>query len=71
MTEKIEAYMREFRGRLEDVGTAIQQGGTPAVGTSTVQPPTFKGNTTWSMFRRQFEIVAEHNRWSDREKSTT
>jgi hypothetical protein len=29
------------------------------------QPPTFDGITTWSVFRRQFEVVAEHNKWSD------
>jgi hypothetical protein len=27
------------------------------------QPPTFKGNTSWSMFQRRFETVVEHNQW--------
>jgi hypothetical protein len=70
LSEKTEADMREFRARLEEVRTASQPGGTLALGASTVQPPTFEGKGTWSVFRRQFEIVAEHNRWSDREKST-
>jgi hypothetical protein len=42
----------------------------PTVGVSAAQPPTFNGNTSWSVFRRQFEIIADHNQWSDREKST-
>jgi hypothetical protein len=33
-------------------------------------PPTFNANTSWAMFRRQFETVTEHNHWSDQEKST-
>jgi hypothetical protein len=35
-----------------------------------VQPPTFNRNTSWSVFRRQFETVTGHNHWSDKEKST-
>jgi hypothetical protein len=35
-----------------------------------VQPPTFNGNTSWRVFRRQFETVTEHNHWLDKEKST-
>jgi TolA-binding protein len=70
MKEKTEDNMREFQAQLEEVKTTAQRGSTPAVGASTVQPPTFNGNTTWSVFRRRFEIVAEHNRWSVREKST-
>jgi hypothetical protein len=35
-----------------------------------VQAPTFNGNTSWAVFRRQFETVAEHSHWSDQEKST-
>jgi hypothetical protein len=37
---------------------------------NTVQPPTFDGKTSLSTFWRQFETVAEHNMWSDKEKST-
>jgi hypothetical protein len=40
------------------------------MGVSAVQPPTFNGNTSWSVFRRQFEIIVDHNPWSDREIST-
>jgi hypothetical protein len=68
--EKTEANMRKFQAQLEEVRTTAQRRSTPAVGASTVQPLTFNGNSTWSVFRRQFEIVAEHNHWSDRDKST-
>jgi hypothetical protein len=34
------------------------------------QLPTFNGNKSWSVFRQQFEIIADHNQWPDREKST-
>jgi hypothetical protein len=34
-----------------------------------VEPPTFNGNTSWSVFRRQFKTITEHNHWSDK-KST-
>jgi hypothetical protein len=49
--EKIEANMREFQAQLEEVKTTAQQGSTPAVNASTLQPPTFNGNSMWSMFR--------------------
>jgi hypothetical protein len=68
--EAIEEAKREFRDRLEAVQTRTERGITPTVSTSTVQPPTFNGSSTWSVFRRQFETVAEHNQWSDKEKST-
>jgi hypothetical protein len=39
------------------------------VGTSMVQPPILNGNISWAVFWRQFKTVAEHNHWSDPEKS--
>jgi hypothetical protein len=71
---KLEEDLREtknkLQSRLEAVETKTERETTPVAGASTVQPPTFNGNGPWSVFRRQFEIVAEHNRWSEREKST-
>jgi hypothetical protein len=29
----------------------------------------FEGTTSWAVFRRQFETVAQHNHWSPQEKS--
>jgi translation initiation factor 2B subunit (eIF-2B alpha/beta/delta family) len=60
----------ELQARLEAVETRTERGNTPAAGVSAAPPPTFNGSTSWSVFRRQFEIVAEHNRWSNWEKST-
>jgi hypothetical protein len=70
LEEDLTETKNKLQARLEAVETRTVRGTTPVTGNSTVQPPTFNGNTTWSVFRRQFEIVAEHNRWSDREKST-
>jgi hypothetical protein len=60
----------ELQAWLEAVETRTERGNTPAAGASVAPPPTFNGSTSWSVFRRQFEIVAEHNRWLNREKST-
>jgi hypothetical protein len=66
----IEETKHELQARLEAVETRAGRGNTPTATASTAPPPIFNRNTTWSVFRRQFEIVAEHNRWSDREKLT-
>jgi hypothetical protein len=55
---------------LEAVEARAELGRAQGMGTSTVQPPTFNGNTSWSVFWRQIETVTEHNHWSDKEKST-
>jgi hypothetical protein len=60
----------ELQALLEAVGTTTERGNTPAVGASASPPPTYNGTTSWSVFRRQSEIVAEHNSWSKRDKST-
>ncbi|PNF33532.1 hypothetical protein B7P43_G17584, partial [Cryptotermes secundus] len=56
----IEGNKRDFKAQLEVVQTRTERGITPTVVASTAQPPTFNGNSTWSVFRRQFETVAEH-----------
>jgi hypothetical protein len=70
LEEKIESNKRDFQARLEVVEARTGRRSTPTVGVSAAQPPTFNGNTSWSVFRRQFEIIGDHNQWSDREKST-
>jgi hypothetical protein len=59
-----------FQSQLEEVKAVAEQGSRPTVSANTAQPPTFNGNISWSAFRHQSEIVAEHNQWSDWEKST-
>jgi hypothetical protein len=56
--------------QMEQVKAIAERGGRTTVSGNTAQAPTFDGKTSWSTFRRQFETVAEHNMWSDREKST-
>jgi hypothetical protein len=70
MEKKTEANKREFQAQLEEVKAVAERESRPAVCASTAQPPTFNGNTSWAVFRRQFETVAEHNQWSHQEKST-
>jgi hypothetical protein len=67
---QIQANKRELQARLEAVESRAELGRAQGVGTSTYQPPSFIGNTSWAVFRRQFETVAEHNRRSEKEKST-
>jgi hypothetical protein len=69
--KRMEETKREFQAKLDETRHTRAEGAdTPGVGTCSAQPPTFDGNTTWSVFRRQFEVVAEHNQWSDQDKST-
>jgi exonuclease VII large subunit len=69
--KRIEETKREFQTRLDETRQTRAEGtNTPGVGTCSAQPPMFDGNTTLSVFRRQFVIVAEHNRWSNQDKST-
>jgi hypothetical protein len=55
--------------QMEQVKAIAERGSRPTVSANTAQAPTFDRKTSWSTFRRQFENVAEHNMWSDREKS--
>jgi hypothetical protein len=70
LEDKIEANKCDFQARLEVVEAKTLRRSRPTVGVSSVQPPTFNGNTSWSVFRRQFEIIADHNQWSERGKAT-
>jgi hypothetical protein len=61
---------QKFQSQLEEVKAFAKQGSRPTVGTNTAQPPTFNRNISWSVFWRQFEIIAKHNHRSDWEKLT-
>jgi hypothetical protein len=67
---KIEATKREPQARLEVVEARAQPGRVQGVCASAIQPPVFNVNTSWAVFQRQFETVAEHNCWTRQEKST-
>jgi hypothetical protein len=60
----------ELQARLEAVETRTKRKNTPAAGASVISPPTFNVSTLWSVFRGQFEIIAEHNLLSNCENST-
>jgi hypothetical protein len=50
--KRIEETKREFQIRLDETRqTRAERANTPEVGTCSAQPPTFDGNTTWSVFR--------------------
>jgi hypothetical protein len=53
-----EETKHELQARLEAVERGTERGNTPTASASTAPPPTINGNTTWSVFQRQFEIVA-------------
>jgi hypothetical protein len=55
----IEANRREFQAQLEEIEARAGRGSRPAA--VAAQPPTFDGTTSWAVFRRQLETVAEYN----------
>jgi hypothetical protein len=66
----IEAAKCEFQSQLEEVDARIERRRRTGACASAAQPPKFDGTTSWALFRRQFETVAEHNCWAPQEKST-
>jgi hypothetical protein len=70
MEAKMESTRLEFQSQLEEVMARTELGRRQGVCTSTAQPPTFNGTTSWAVFRGQFETVAEHNCWTRQEKYT-
>jgi hypothetical protein len=70
MEAKMEATRLEFQSQLEEVMARPELGRRQGMCTSTAQPPTFDGTTSWDVFRHQFESVAEHNCWTRQEKFT-
>jgi hypothetical protein len=80
----LDAQAKEFREEIATIRADVtiakkhgtfyeamaQLGRVQGVCASAVQPPVFNGNTSWAMFRGQFETVAEHNCWTRQEKST-
>jgi hypothetical protein len=70
LEETTEANKSYFQARLEEDEGRTGGRSTRTVGVGAVQPQYFNENRSSSVFRRQFEIIAEHNQWSDREKST-
>jgi hypothetical protein len=61
----LEDRIAEVEARVE-----LGVGGRIANDAGRAKPPNFDGSTLWAMFLRQFETVADHNRWTPREKTT-
>jgi hypothetical protein len=69
-SERFEAVRREFHTRLEEAKEMAGHTCGTGKGTCAITPPKFDGTISWSIFRHQFETVAEHNGWRPKEKST-
>jgi hypothetical protein len=61
----LEARIAEVEARVE-----LEVGGRTGNEAGRAKPPKFDGSTSWAMYRRQFETVADHNRWMPQEKAT-
>jgi hypothetical protein len=68
--ERTEAVKRDFHVRLEEAKEMAGHTNGTGNGSCAVTPPKFDGTASWSVFRHQFETVAEHNGWTPKEKST-
>jgi hypothetical protein len=58
------------QSQLEVVVARATRGREPGVCTSIAQTSIFNGTTSYVVFQRQFETIAEHNHWSPQGKST-
>jgi hypothetical protein len=67
---KHEAARREFQSQLEQIRAWIVHGRGIQSCASSVKPPKCDGTSSWTVFRRQFETIAEHNCWMSQKKST-
>jgi hypothetical protein len=70
MEAKLEATRREFQTQLKEPEAGAERGIATGTGVGEVKEPKFDGTTSWAVFRRQFETIAEHNYWTIQEKST-
>jgi hypothetical protein len=66
---KNEATRLEFQTQMKGVDAETERRRGTGTGMGAAKPPEFDG-TSSSLFRRQFETVAEHNCWTRQEKST-
>jgi hypothetical protein len=65
----IEATTRKFQVMLEAVEARTKQGRGPGICANIVQLPKFNETASSTVFRRQFETVAERTHWSHQDKS--
>jgi hypothetical protein len=63
LTQQIENLQREFQKKLG-------RGGVPISGGHNINPPPYDGQTSWAVYKRQFEAASSVNGWNDEEKTT-
>jgi hypothetical protein len=50
-----------LEAKIAEVEALAERGRAIGTGAGVAKPPKFDGTTTWTVFQRQFETVAEHN----------
>ncbi|XP_069694750.1 uncharacterized protein PF3D7_1120000-like [Periplaneta americana] len=74
--EQKQIVAEEVRRAMQEAATELRtpySGPTepsPSARHYNVKTPKFDGTTSWAIFRRQFEAIAEHNGWTPAEKTT-
>jgi ribosomal protein L23 len=68
--KRMKATRREFQTQLKGDEAEAERGKGTRTGAGAAKRPKFDGTTSWAVFRRQFETVAEHNCSPRQEKST-
>jgi hypothetical protein len=68
----IKDFQLGLKVRIAEVEARVELGvgGRTGNDAGRAKPPKFDGSTSWAMFRRQFETLADHNHWTPREKAT-
>jgi type VI protein secretion system component Hcp len=70
MEAKTETIRREFQTQLKEVEAGAECGRGTGTGMGAPKSPKFDGTTSWAVFQRQFDTLAEHNCCMCQEKST-
>jgi hypothetical protein len=69
MRAELDVRAQGLDNRIAEVKVQVELGVGSRTGNDArwAKPPKFDGSTSWTMFRRQFETAADHNRWMPRE----
>ena len=64
--------IKSLEGKIKDIQTYMRDGGVlgSAGSHSKLQPPNYDGQTSWTLYRKQFEAAALANSWTAQEKVT-
>ncbi|KAJ4427040.1 hypothetical protein ANN_26839 [Periplaneta americana] len=67
VAEEVRRVMQEAATELRTLYSGPEEP-SPSARHHNVKTPKFDGTTSWAIFRRQFEAIAEHNGWTPAEK---